>query len=147
MSCLQTDISVRFQKLRGRHCIYLCADDTHGTAIIIRTRQEKQKREEALIADMSQGAVSQTSSGFTSRSITTAAPTAKRTANSAGRCGSGFAANLVVEKEVTQLYDVEAGTFLADRFGERVLPQLQIAPINIGDSCDKCGAAYTAPPN
>ena len=37
---LQTDIWVRFQKLRGRRCIYLCADDTHGTAIMIRARQE-----------------------------------------------------------------------------------------------------------
>ena len=37
---LQTDIWVRFQKLRGERAIYLCADDTHGTAIMIRARQE-----------------------------------------------------------------------------------------------------------
>jgi methionyl-tRNA synthetase len=48
---LQTDIWVRFQKLRGHECIYICADDTHGTAIMIRARQEG-RREEALIADM-----------------------------------------------------------------------------------------------
>src|ERR1700722_8886934 len=48
---LQTDIWVRFQKLRGNRTIFLCADDTHGTAIMIRARQEG-RSEEALIADM-----------------------------------------------------------------------------------------------
>ena len=48
---IQTDIWVRFQKLRGQRCIYICADDTHGTAIMIRARQEG-RSEEALIADM-----------------------------------------------------------------------------------------------
>ena len=50
---IQTDIWVRFQKLRGNRCIYICADDTHGTAIMIRARQEG-RSEEALIADMQQ---------------------------------------------------------------------------------------------
>ena len=48
---LQTDIWVRFQKLRGNKAIYICADDTHGTAIMIRARQEG-RSEEALIAEM-----------------------------------------------------------------------------------------------
>ena len=48
---IQTDIWVRFQKLRGNRCIYICADDTHGTAIMIRARQEG-RSEAALIADM-----------------------------------------------------------------------------------------------
>src|SRR4026209_2391807 len=50
---IQTDIWVRFQNLFGSRCIYLCADDTHGTAIMIRARQEGGS-EEALIADMNQ---------------------------------------------------------------------------------------------
>src|SRR5215213_10015671 len=50
---IQTDIWVRFQKLQGNRCIYICADDTHGTAIMIRARQEG-RSEEALIAEMSQ---------------------------------------------------------------------------------------------
>jgi len=48
---IQTDIWVRFQKLRGRRCIFICADDTHGTAIMIRARQEGRPETE-LIADM-----------------------------------------------------------------------------------------------
>src|SRR5262249_27637868 len=47
----QTDILVRFHKLRGNRCNVLCADDTHGTAIMIRARQEE-RSEEALIAEM-----------------------------------------------------------------------------------------------
>ena len=48
---LQTDIWVRFQKLRGHRCVYICADDTHGTAIMISARREGIS-EEALIARM-----------------------------------------------------------------------------------------------
>ena len=45
---LQTDIWVRFQKLRGHQCIYICADDTHGTAIMIRARAEGTTEEELI---------------------------------------------------------------------------------------------------
>jgi len=37
---IQTDIWVRFQKMQGNHCIYVCADDAHGTPIMLRARQE-----------------------------------------------------------------------------------------------------------
>ena len=50
---IQTDIWVRFQKLRGHECIYICADDTHGTSIMIRAREEGRSEQE-LIADMQQ---------------------------------------------------------------------------------------------
>ena len=50
---IQTDIWVRFQKMRGNRCIYICADDTHGTAIMIRARSEG-RSEEALIGNMSE---------------------------------------------------------------------------------------------
>src|SRR5580692_3196895 len=53
---IQTDIWVRFQKLRGNKCIFLCADDTHGTMIMIRARQEG-RSEESLIADMKEAHV------------------------------------------------------------------------------------------
>src|SRR5215471_13213995 len=48
---IQTDIWVRFQRMRGARVIYMCADDTHGTAIMIRARQEG-RREDELIGDM-----------------------------------------------------------------------------------------------
>src|SRR4030095_4344591 len=48
---IQTDIWVRFQKLVGNRCVYLCADDTHGTAIMI-TARKAQVSEEAFISRM-----------------------------------------------------------------------------------------------
>ena len=45
---IQTDIWVRYQRLRGHRCIYICADDTHGTAIMIRARQEGRSEEELI---------------------------------------------------------------------------------------------------
>src|SRR5258708_1678735 len=48
---IQTDIWVRYQRLAGHRAVFICADDTHGTAIMIRARQEG-RGEEALIADM-----------------------------------------------------------------------------------------------
>ena len=48
---IQTDIWVRFQKLQGNRCLFVCADDTHGTAIMIRARHEGRSESE-LIADM-----------------------------------------------------------------------------------------------
>jgi methionyl-tRNA synthetase len=50
---IQTDIWVRFQKLRGQRCIYICADDTHGTAIMISAR-EKGVSEEEFIQEIHQ---------------------------------------------------------------------------------------------
>ena len=47
---IQTDIWVRFQKLRGHRCIYICADDTHGTAIMIRARKEGRSEEDVIAA-------------------------------------------------------------------------------------------------
>src|SRR5689334_1522572 len=49
---IQTDIWVRFQRLRGHHATYICADDTHGTAIMMRARQEG-RTEAQVIAEMS----------------------------------------------------------------------------------------------
>ena len=49
---IQTDIWVRFQRLRGHRALYICADDTHGTAIMMRARQEGRAPEQ-IIEDMS----------------------------------------------------------------------------------------------
>ena len=138
---LQTDIWVRFQKLRGNRCVYMCADDTHGTAIMIRARQRGHRRGGADRAD-AEGPRRATSPASTSSSTTTAAPTARRTGE---LCDEIWAvdprsAGWSAEQEVDQLYDTEAGTFLADRFVKGTCPKLQAAPDQYGDNCDKCGA-------
>ena len=138
---IQTDIWVRFQKLRGRRCVFICADDTHGTAIMIRARQEG-RSEEALIAEMS-AAHQRDFAGFD-----IAFDNYGSTNSDANRrlCGQFWTAlrqaGLVVEREVSQLYDPQAGTFLADRFVKGTCPKCG-ATNQYGDSCDKCGATYS----
>ena len=137
---LQTDIWVRFQKLRGRRCIYICADDTHGTAIMIRARQEGIGEEE-LIAKMRQAHVAD----FTGFDIEFDNYGSTNSPETREFCVEIWAAlrkaGLVEERKVTQLYDAKAGTFLADRFVKGTCPKCQ-SPGQYGDSCDKCGAHY-----
>jgi len=137
---IQTDIWVRFQKLRGRRCVYVCADDTHGTAIMIRARQEG-RSEEALIAEMQQ-AHERDFAGFHvafDNYGSTNSPENRRFCEEIWR--SLRQADLVAEKDVSQLYDPQAGTFLADRFVRGTCPSCG-RPDQPGDSC-QCGATYT----
>jgi len=139
---IQTDIWVRFQKLRGHRCIYLCADDTHGTAIMIRARQEG-RSEEALIADMRAAHVAD----FAKFSVEFDNYGSTHSDANRQLCGQFWkklrAVGLVSEQSVTQLFDPVAGTFLADRFVKGNCPNCNSAD-QYGDSCDKCGAAYSA---
>ena len=141
---LQTDIWVRFQKLQGNRCVYVCADDTHGTAIMIRARQEGSS-EEDLIARM-QTAHLADFSGF---QIEFDNYGSTHSAENREYCQVIWTAlrqaGLVSEKEVTQLYDPVAGTFLADRFVRGTCPNPAChSPEQYGDSCDKCGTHYNA---
>jgi methionyl-tRNA synthetase len=140
---IQTDIWVRFQRLRGNPCVFVCADDTHGTAIMIRARQEG-RSEESLIADMRESHIRD----FNGFDIQFSNYGSTNSADNRELCGTIWSAlrsaNLVVEKSVTQLYDVEAGTFLADRFVKGTCPNPECrSPNQYGDSCDKCGHTHT----
>ncbi len=139
---LQTDIWVRFQKSRGHRCVYVCADDTHGTSIMIRARQEGRSETE-LIADM-QAAHERDFARFQIEFDNYGSTNSEE---NRARCAEIWAAlrrqGLVVEREVTQLFDPEAGVFLADRFVKGTCPKCS-AKDQYGDSCEKCGAAYGA---
>lgn len=138
---LQTDIWVRFQKLRGHNCRYFCADDTHGTAIMIRARQEG-RSEEALIADMRTAHIAD----FARFDIAFDNYGSTNSEENRELCQEIWrsirAAGLVKEKEIEQLYDPVAKTFLADRFVKGTCPRCK-SPNQYGDNCDKCGATYT----
>ncbi|RMG36127.1 MAG: methionine--tRNA ligase [Planctomycetota bacterium] len=139
---IQTDIWVRFQKLRGHRTIYICADDTHGTAIMIRARQEGRSEEE-VIADMQRAHV-RDFSGFDiafDHYGSTHSEANRRVCEQIWKALNG--AGLVFEKDVTQLYDPVEGVFLADRFVKGTCPRCG-ATDQYGDSCEKCGETYTA---
>ncbi|MBL8827429.1 MAG: methionine--tRNA ligase [Planctomycetaceae bacterium] len=138
---IQTDIWVRFQRLVGNRCVFVCADDTHGTAISIRAKQEG-RSEEAVIADM-KAAHERDFAGFSvsfDNYGSTNSPSNRALCNELWQ--KIRAAGLVVEKSVTQLFDPVAKQFLADRYVRGNCPKCG-APDQYGDSCDKCGAAYS----
>ncbi|MCL4146583.1 UNVERIFIED_CONTAM: hypothetical protein GTU68_054980 [Idotea baltica] len=137
---IQTDIWVRFQKLRGHECIYLCADDTHGTAIMIRARKEGRSEEE-VIAQASE----EHQRDFAGFQINFENYGSTNSPENRQICGEIWQsirdAGLVKEKDVDQLFDTEAGTFLADRFVCGTCPECG-RPDQAGDNCE-CGATYS----
>jgi methionyl-tRNA synthetase len=140
---IQTDIWVRFQKLRGHECRFFCADDTHGTAIMIRARNEGRSEEE-VIAEMS--AAHQRD--FAAFGVefdnygSTNSPENRELCNEIWQAIRD--AGLVKEKDVEQLFDPEAGTFLADRFVRGTCPNPECGAENQpGDNCSKCGTTYS----
>jgi methionyl-tRNA synthetase len=138
---LQTDIWVRFQKLRGARCIYLCADDTHGTAIMIRAAQEG-RSEEALIAQM-QAAHERDFADFQiefDNYGSTNSPENRELCAEFWR--TIRAAGLVLERDIQQLYDPAAKTYLADRFVRGTCPKCK-SPDQPGDNCSVCGHHYS----
>lgn len=140
---LQTDIWVRFQKLRGHRVAYFCADDTHGTAIMISARREGITEQE-LIDRMNRAHLAD----FTGFDIEFDNYASTHNAETRQVCGEIWAAlrkaGLVVEKDVEQLYDPVAGTFLADRFVKGTCPNPDCrAPDQYGDSCERCGHTHS----
>ncbi len=140
---IQTDIWVRFQKLRGHKCVFVCADDTHGTAIMIRARQEG-RSEESLIADMRDAHIRDFSGfdiAFDNYGSTNSPVNRELCHRIWAELRKG---DFVAERPVTQLFDPVAGTFLADRFVKGTCPNKECqAPDQYGDSCDKCGHTHS----
>lgn len=138
---LQTDIWVRFQKMRGNRCLYICADDTHGTAISIRAQKEG-RSEEDLIADMSE-AHQRDFAGFGIEFDNYGSTNSEESLKFCHEIWQSLRdAEMVVERDIDQLFDVEKGIFLADRFVRGTCPVCgsQDQP---GDNCDKCNATYS----
>lgn len=139
---IQTDIWVRFQRLRGNRCLYFCADDTHGTAIMIRARQEH-TTEEAIIARMAEAH----RKDFAEFGISFDHYGSTHSEHNRAVCDeiwAGLRKNELIEsRPVQQLYDPVAQTFLADRFVKGTCPKCA-SPDQYGDNCEKCGATYAA---
>ena len=137
---LQTDIWVRFQKLRGHECRYFCADDTHGAAITISARK-KGVTEEAFIDEVNRSH----REDFAGFGIEFDNYGSTNTPQSRRFCDEIWTAirkaDLVAERDIEQLFDTEAGTFLADRFVKGTCPVCGRTD-QYGDNCE-CGAVYS----
>lgn len=138
---IQTDIWVRFQKLRGHECYYLCADDAHGTPIMLRAEQDGLSPEQ-LIDQVWQ----QHRADFAHFLIefdnyySTHSPENRHYAELIYHRLN--AANHISRRVITQAYDPEKQMFLPDRFIKGNCPRCN-AEDQYGDSCESCGATYS----
>ena len=137
---IQTDIWVRFQKMQGHTVHYVCADDTHGTPIMLRAEKEG-ITPEALIANVHK----EHSADFAEFLVafdnyySTNAPENKEL--SQGIYNKLKAAGKIATKTIEQYYDPVKNMFLPDRFIKGECPKCH-AKDQYGDSCEVCGATY-----
>lgn len=138
---IQTDIWVRFQKLQGNRAIYVCADDTHGTAIMIRAASEG-RTEDDLIAEMSKSH-QEDFSGFDIKFDHYGSTNSESNKETCSEIWESLKdAGMVIEKEIEQLYDTDKGIFLADRMVRGTCPFCKTSD-QPGDNCSKCGETYS----
>ena len=138
---IQTDIWSRFQKMRGHDCLYVCADDAHGTPIMLRARQEGIEPEEliARVAEEHQADFADFRVGFDNYH-STHSPENQACANTIyerNRDGGHIA-----KRTITQAYDPVEQMFLPDRFIKGTCPKCG-SEDQYGDNCEVCGASYS----
>ncbi|MEX5568394.1 methionine--tRNA ligase [Pseudomonas syringae] len=137
---IQTDMWVRFQKHRGNQCIYVCADDAHGSAIMLRAEKEGITPEQ-LIANVK----AEHSADFADFLVDF--DNFHSTHSDENRELSSMIykrlrdAGHIATRSVTQYFDPEKKMFLADRFIKGTCPKCA-AKDQYGDNCEKCGATY-----
>ncbi|WP_437882074.1 methionine--tRNA ligase [Pseudomonas sp. LRF_L74] len=137
---IQTDMWVRFQKLRGNQAIYVCADDAHGSAIMLRAEKEGITPEQLI-----DGVKAEHSADFADFLVdfdnfhSTHSPENRELSESIYLAlrENGH----ISTRSVTQYFDPEKGMFLADRFIKGTCPKCA-ADDQYGDNCEKCGATY-----
>jgi methionyl-tRNA synthetase len=138
---IQTDIWVRFQKSRGHQCHYVCADDAHGTAIMLRAEQEG-ITSEALIERVSrdhQDDFARFGVGFDNYHSTHSAENRHFSELIYTRLRDK---GHIATRDIEQMYDPVKGLFLADRFIKGTCPKCKTDD-QYGDNCEACGATYT----
>ncbi len=137
---IQTDIWVRFQKMRGHEVHYVCADDTHGTPIMLRAEKEG-ITPEALIARVHDEHYNDFTGfhiHFDNYYSTHSDETQEYSETIYHRLN---AAGLIRKQSIEQFYDPQKDMFLPDRFVKGECPKCE-AQDQYGDSCEVCGAAY-----
>jgi methionyl-tRNA synthetase len=138
---IQTDIWVRFQKMRGHEVHYVCADDTHGTPIMLRAEKEGITPEQ-LIARVWQEHYDDFKSfhvEFDNYGSTNSNETREYSQSIYRKLK---AENLIEVRSIEQFYDPVKNMFLPDRFIKGECPKCA-AKDQYGDNCEVCGAAYT----
>ena len=138
---IQTDIWVRFQKMRGHDCVYVCADDAHGTPIMLRARQEGIAPEDliARVAEEHRADFADFLIGFDNYHSTHSEENRRLSELIYTRLRD---AGHIETATITQAYDPVREMFLPDRFIKGECPRCGAAD-QYGDSCEVCGATYS----
>ncbi len=137
----QTDIWVRFQKLRGHECYYVCADDAHGTAIMLKA-EELGLTPEQLI-DQVKAEHTRDFADFLIEFDNFHSTHSEENREYAEYIYQRLRANgHIATREITQAYDPEKNLFLADRYIKGTCPRCKTED-QYGDNCEACGATYS----
>jgi methionyl-tRNA synthetase len=137
---LQTDIWVRFQKLMGNQCTYICASDAHGTPIMLRARKEGIEPEE--LVERYRTEHQRDFAAFHIEFDNYHSTHSTENHELVEQIYARLSANDLIEtKTIKQAYDEEAGMFLPDRFLRGTCPRCK-AEDQYGDNCEICGATY-----
>jgi methionyl-tRNA synthetase len=138
---VQTDIWVRFQRSRGHHCRYVCADDAHGTAIMLSAEKQGITPEEQIARVQAEHEAD--SAGFLVRFDHYHSTHSEENQRWSEQIFKALeAAGHIGVREIVQAFDEEKGLFLADRFIKGTCPRCK-TPDQYGDNCEACGATYT----
>ncbi len=141
LETIQTDIWVRFQKLKGRHCIYVCADDAHGTAIMLKAEQLGLTPEQQIANIKAEH--EQDFNDFLINFDNFHSTHSEENRHYSEEIYRALKKNgHIAEREITQLFDPEKQLFLADRYIKGSCPKCK-APEQYGDNCEACGATYS----
>ena len=138
---IQTDVWVRFQKLRGHECYYCCADDTHGTPVMLAAQRQGIAPED-MIAKVREEHLADFTGFFIGYDnyYSTHSPENKQFSQDIYRA---LKANGKIESRVIeQLFDPEKQMFLPDRFVKGECPKCH-AQDQYGDNCEVCGTTYS----
>ncbi|MFE8102939.1 methionine--tRNA ligase [Brenneria goodwinii] len=138
---IQADIWVRYQRMRGNQVYFICADDAHGTPIMLKAQQMGIAPEQ-MIAAMSQEH-QQDFAGFNISYDNYHSTHSEENRELSALIYSRLKENgFIKNRTISQLYDPEKGMFLPDRFVKGTCPKCK-APDQYGDNCEVCGATYS----
>lgn len=138
---IQTDIWVRFQRMRGNETYFVCADDAHGTPIMLKA-QELGVTPEEMIAGIRDEHMRDFNDFHISFDNYHSTHSDENKAFAEEIYNKLHANGHIKTRTISQLYDPEKGMFLPDRFVKGTCPKCKSEDEN-GDSCDNCGATYS----
>ncbi len=141
IEAVQTDIWVRFQRMLGNDCIYVCAEDSHGTPVMIKAQAEGITPEE-LITRTAEEHVRDYQGFLIGHDHFHSTHSPENKAITEDLYLKLKAAGHITTRSVRQAYDEKAGMFLPDRYVKGECPVCHTAD-QYGDSCENCGATYT----